>query len=331
MGWSEAQLTLGAALASYVLCRALIPTLRRLFLVEPTARSSHLTATPQGGGLLVVGIALVSAMTLLGGRNAAAAAPFGAAALGLLALGCADDIWNLSPKFRLFFQGVAVAVFLIETPSEWRNAIPMAPTALIFVLLMFATLWFINLTNFMDGLDLMTVAEFVPAFGASGLLLPSDGASQIVRVVCLATGGALIGFAGVNKPTARLFLGDSGSLPIGLIGAVAILALNHEHGAATALLPFLYYIADSTLTLARRALKGEKVWRAHRTHFYQMATTNGLSTKQVIARVVVCNVTLCSLAIVTAFASLAGQIAVFLFGVLTVALLLHNLARPRTQ
>ena len=114
---------------------------------------------------------------------------------------------------------------------------------------------------------------------AGGLVLAGWlGALPSYAVICaLALLGAVIGFAPFNRPVARLFLGDVGSLPIGLVvGWLLALMANKGHLAAALLLP-LYYLMDATITLFRRLSRKEKVWQAHRTHFYQRATDNGFS------------------------------------------------------
>src|SRR5207302_5451012 len=111
--------------------------------------------------------------------------------------------------------------------------------------------------------------------------------------------GAILGFAPFNRPVARLFLGDVGSLPVGLLLAwlLMLLALNGQFAAAL-LLPF-YYLADATLTLARRLLAGERVWQAHRTHFYQRATDGGFTVSEIVSRVFAANIVLALLAFVS--------------------------------
>ena len=101
-------------------------------------------------------------------------------------------------------------------PDELRVA-PFLPWWAERVLLVIGGVWFVNLVNFMDGLDWMTVAEVVPVSAALALMgalgaLPPQG-----LVAALALGGAMIGFAYFNRPVAVLFLGDVGSLPIGLM------------------------------------------------------------------------------------------------------------------
>ena len=160
--------------------------------------------------------------------------------------------------------------------------------------------WFVNLVNFMDGLDWITVAEMVPV---TALRRPRSGSSGIcpslVALVAAALCGALLGFAPFNKPVARLFLGDVGSLPIGLLVGWMLLQLAGTGALAAAILLPLYYLMDATITLLRRLARGEKVWEAHRSHFYQKATDNGFSALEVSAHVFGLNLALAGLAAVT--------------------------------
>jgi UDP-N-acetylmuramyl pentapeptide phosphotransferase/UDP-N-acetylglucosamine-1-phosphate transferase len=117
--------------------------------------------------------------------------------------------------------------------------------------------------------------------------------------IALAMLGSLIGFAPFNRHVARLFLGDVGSLPIGaLVGWLMIVLATAGHPTAALILP-MYYLADATVTLVRRYLRGENISQAHRGHFYQIATTRGFSVPEVTLRVLLLNVWLGVLAVVT--------------------------------
>ena len=149
-------------------------------------------------------------------------------------------------------------------------------------------------------------------------------------VVALALCGGLIGFAPFNKPVARIFLGDVGSLPIGLLFAwLLLLVAGHGHLVAALVLP-LYYLADATLTLGRRAVRGEKVWQAHRTHFYQRATDRGWKVPNIVAHVFGVNAVLVVLAAVSVLwpSPLGAAIALF-DGAAVVAWLLYRFSTPR--
>jgi UDP-N-acetylmuramyl pentapeptide phosphotransferase/UDP-N-acetylglucosamine-1-phosphate transferase len=305
-------LPLWAALAALVVAAAvtsaaivlLRPVLLRVALARPNARSSHTQPTPQGGGIAVVGVTLaimIVAFAVLDAQSGIATtqvAAVVAATLLLAVMGFADDIRSIGAVLRLLLQIVGVGLVIYTLPDDLRLA-PMLPWWFERALLLLAGVWFVNLVNFMDGLDWMTVAEVVPVTaglalaGAFGLLPP------VATLVAFALAGAMIGFAPFNRPVASLFLGDVGSVPIGLILAwLLFLLAAGGHLAAAVLLP-LYYLADATITLGRRLARGERVWDAHRTHFYQRATDNGLSVRAIVGRVVAVNLGLIVLAAAT--------------------------------
>jgi len=143
------------------------------------------------------------------------------------------------------------------------------------------------------------VAEVVPITGAIVLLGLLNIISALPALIGFALLGAILGFAPFNKPVAKLFLGDVGSLSIGFLLAWLLLRLAASgHLAAAIILP-LYYLADATLTLGRRVIAGEPVWQAHRSHFYQRALDRRFTVSEVVARVFVVNLALVALAVMT--------------------------------
>jgi UDP-N-acetylmuramyl pentapeptide phosphotransferase/UDP-N-acetylglucosamine-1-phosphate transferase len=320
---------IGAALLSAGLIVVLKPLLVRYALARPNARSSHKVPTPQGGGIAVVGAALlVSAAVLLALDSPLTSfLVVAAAAIGLALVGAIDDIRPLPAIFRLLFQIVAVAAIVLA--SGVRILPETVPLTMEQALLIFGGVWFVNLVNFMDGLDWITVAEMAPitAFIAVLWLLGFPPAPAIVAAsLC----GALIGFAPFNRPVARLFLGDVGSLPIGLLVGWMLLHLAGTGGLAAALLLPLYYLMDATITLLRRLARHEKVWEAHRSHFYQKATDNGFSALEVSGHVFGLNLVLAGLAAMTlVWPSGTVQVAALVLGVILVSLVLRRFSTPR--
>ena len=292
-----------AALSAFI-CVGLIvvlrPFLQRYALAKPNARSSHVKPTPQGGGIAVLAATVLATgfgLLILGAPAAPLTGAF-TTALVMACIGAADDIHPLGVVPRLVLQAAAVAALLYSLPDELR-VLPLLPWWPERILLFFGGLWFVNLVNFMDGIDWMTVAEIVPIMAGLATLGYLGAFAPVGVAVALALGGAMLGFAYFNRPTARLFLGDVGSLPIGLItGWLLVLLASDGHLAAALLLP-LYYLADATLTLVRRLAKGEKVWQAHRTHYYQRATDRGFTVTAIVTRVFVVNLALAALAVAT--------------------------------
>jgi UDP-N-acetylmuramyl pentapeptide phosphotransferase/UDP-N-acetylglucosamine-1-phosphate transferase len=176
----------------------------------------------------------------------------------------------------------------------------------------------------------MTVAEMLPMTAALAGFAFFGQAPSDVLPIALALAGALLGFAPFNRPVARLFLGDVGSLPIGLIIGWCLIELaSRQHFAAAVLLP-LYYLADATITLFRRLANGERFWDAHRSHFYQRATDNGFSVRQVVTDVFLLNVILAGLAMASiAIGSTRVDVTVLILGALSVMAVLVRFSRPR--
>ena len=251
-----------------------------------------------------------------------------ASALLLAAVGVADDIHPLDAIPRLFLQALAVGAVLTALPIELR-ALPVAPWWIERLLLFIGAIWFVNLVNFMDGIDWMTVVELVPATLTLALFSFTGAVPWTAGLAALALCGAIIGFAPFNRPVAQLFLGDVGSLPIGLLfGWQLILLAGNGYLAAATLIP-LYYLADATITLLRRLAQGENVTQAHRSHFYQRAIDNGLSVYQIVGRVFALNVALGALATATlVIQSRTIHVFVILVGSGLVTLILWNFWYP---
>lgn len=324
-----------AMAATAALIRLLFPLMRRHALARPNARSSHTTPTPQGGGIAVIIatlVTLVGAASWAGGGALAGDPGFLAviAATVLLAvLGLIDDIRPIAAGARLVVQALAVGLVIATLPGDLR-AVPALPLLMERAALALALLWFVNLVNFMDGIDWMSVAEMVPLTAGLAILATLGALPPPGGLAALALCGAMLGFAPFNRPVARLFLGDVGSLPIGLLaGWLLVLLAGRGHLAAALLLP-LYYLADATLTLLRRIIQGERPWEAHRTHFYQRACANGFSVGEVVGRVFLTNFALVALALLTVLRPglLADGVALAA-GCLLVGLMLVRFARKR--
>jgi UDP-N-acetylmuramyl pentapeptide phosphotransferase/UDP-N-acetylglucosamine-1-phosphate transferase len=321
----------GAALICSGLILALRPLLVRYALARPNARSSHREPTPQGGGIAVIAamtIVLASAAIIV---PSLVEAPHQLAiALGCVivlgVIGATDDIKPLEPLPRLLLQAIAAVIILGVLPPD-LHVVSILPWWLERAILFIGLLWFVNLVNFMDGIDWMTVAEVVPVTAALSLFGLLGALPHSATLISLALCGAMIGFAPFNRPVARLFLGDVGSLPIGLILGWLLILLADRHLAAALLLP-LYYVADATITLVRRFVRGERVTQAHRTHFYQRATDRGLSVYQIVTRVFLVNIALAGLAMLAVLTESALIQAILLaLGCVIVAALLWSFGR----
>lgn len=317
--------------ANYATLFALSYLRRRDYKDHPTDRSSHVTPTLKGGGLAIVPVILivwaVIAWEPTGWAGRETVPGMGwviLATLGLAAISWLDDLQNVPQLIRLIAHAVAIAVVLGLVPMPGPFFQGLLPPVLDKLAAGIIWLWFVNLFNFMDGIDGISVIESLTiGLGIFATFWFVDIGEAIVlysiALVC-ATGM----FLRWNWHPAKLFLGDVGSVPLGfLLGWLLLWLAALGHWAPAIILP-AYYFADATITLLRRAAKGEAVWQAHRQHFYQQAAAAGLDHAQVSGRIAVANIALIALAATAAFGwpllSIAGAAVV-------VVLLLAVLAR----
>ncbi|MGJ5205658.1 glycosyl transferase [Bradyrhizobium sp. HKCCYLR20261] len=321
------------ALLAAVMCAVLIvllrPLLQRYALARPNARSSHKIPTPQGAGIAVIGATLVVGGAFASVMGFAPLLMLFIAVPMLALVGLVDDVRPIPVLPRFVLQGLAVALVIFTAPDDLR-LFPI-PLAVERMLLLIAGLWFVNLVNFMDGLDLMTVSEAVPITATLVMFGLSGSLPWPATAIAAALAGAMLGFAPFNRPVAKVFLGDVGSLPIGLLLGWGLLHLAWQGYVAAALLLPLYYLVDATLTLLRRMARREPFWAAHRTHFYQQATDNGFTVARVVGEVFLLNLWLAALAGASVvLQSMAADAALLLAGLAAVAFVLRRFSQPRS-
>jgi UDP-N-acetylmuramyl pentapeptide phosphotransferase/UDP-N-acetylglucosamine-1-phosphate transferase len=338
MTYSEPYLSFAAAILAVLLSsavtRAIRPLMLRHALAQPNARSSHRIPTPQGAGIAVIAATLIAAfavMTFAGASVMKIPAIVFAATLFIAAVGLADDVHSIPVLPRLLLQAAAVAAIVFTAPENLR-IVETLPLWLERGLVLLAGLWFVNLVNFMDGLDLMTAAEAVPISAAIALLGWLDEVPASTTIVAAALCGALLGFTPFNRPVAKIFLGDVGSLPIGLLLGWCLLQLAWHQALIAALLLPLYYLADATITLFRRIARREPFWAAHRSHYYQRATDNGFTVPRVVGEVFLLNLVLALLALISTRTDATGaNLALLAIGAAAVVLLLYRFSRSRAS
>jgi UDP-N-acetylmuramyl pentapeptide phosphotransferase/UDP-N-acetylglucosamine-1-phosphate transferase len=268
--------------------RLVLPWLGARALDRPNERSSHTVPTPRGGGIVVVAVLVPALWAIELGTGAPPwrVAVLTAAIAALAAVSWLDDRKGADIRLRLGLQLVAVigglAVLGVGGLAE-RAGLPLW---LVGPVLALAWMWFINLYNFMDGIDGISGVESASiGIGLVAVGVVTLGAVAGQALAGLALAGAAIGFLIWNWHPARVFLGDVGSVPLGyIVGALLIQSVVAGHWAPALILP-LYYFADATWILIGRALAGEKPWQAHKTHFYQRAHQGGLSHAQVSAAI----------------------------------------------
>ncbi len=245
----------------------------------------------------------------------------------LAAVSWVDDLRGLSPGIRLLAQLIAVTIGIFVLPEGHNRLEAWLGPTLYFAGLGALWIWWSNLFNFMDGIDGLAASE-AAAVGGGLLLFAAIGVGEDPAAALRAAGlfGAAIGFLWWNWSPARIFLGDVGSVPLGYLSGFLLLGLAARGHWKIALILPLYFLADATITFLRRLLRGERVWQAHRQHFYQQAVRDGLGHSAVVKRVIVADLLL----IGCGWAAENGGGGIVLGGALAiVAVLLLALARGR--
>jgi UDP-N-acetylmuramyl pentapeptide phosphotransferase/UDP-N-acetylglucosamine-1-phosphate transferase len=328
-------IAVAAAVLVYGLIALAIGWLDRHAKAELTTRSSHAKPTPQGGGVIVVPVALAVAgiAFAIGGTVPAGgilyAITIGVLVLALTIVGFVDDMRDLGVAPRLVAQLIAVAIAVALLPAELRVFPPSVPIWIERLILIGCGLWFVNLVNFMDGIDLISVVETVAVTLGIALLAAFGIIPAAYGYAAVALLGAMIGFSFWNAPPARLFLGDAGSIPIGLLLAMLLINVAGTNAWAAAVILPLYYLADASVTLLRRLLRGERVWQAHREHFYQQATRSGFTVTGVVGRIAVLDALLIALAVGSAMHSAAWAGVALVIASAAVGLTLRAFAKGR--
>lgn len=267
--------------------------LLRLRLLDlPEARRSHAAPTPRGGG-----VAIVAALTLswlLWPQLYPAGWQIMALVLMMAAVGWLEDRHVLPPGPRLALQVAATAGLIalvggIESVAVFGH--PISAVWLWSLLGGIAVVWLINLYNFMDGSDGLAAGQGVWAgLVSAGLFQLADQGE--LALLAMAAAGAWGGFLVWNRPPARIFMGDSGSLPLGaLVGAMAVFgAVSGAISIWTSFMISSLFVVDATATLVARFRRGERWYTAHRQHAYQRLLDLGFSHGRVLGGYMLVNV-----------------------------------------
>lgn len=297
----------------------------RFLAARMNARSNHTTVARQiGGGALIpatVATLLIFAPDLE--INTHLAISLSCASLLLWIIGGLDDRYELSEIIRLGSQFLAAGLVVYGLGQDFRLLPGILPNWLEIILIVFALVTAINVTNFMDGLDLMTSAGIGLPLAGIGILAVLGLAGMESGGIAVIAAGGILGFTLFNRPPATIFLGDSGSLPLGLIMGTALLLLARETHISVALILPLYYVLDAGTTIIMRLSQGENILKAHSKHAYQVAKRSGWSVPKVICHVALLNLILIVCAIVLlVFDHIITQVAFLLVAIVATLILL---------
>lgn len=256
-------------------------------LDQPNERSLHAVPTPRTGGIAIC------AALMAGWVAFATIAPSGSipeqiliGAVIVAAVSILDDLYGLSQMLRLLVQ-FGAALILVQggfaLHGDLAPGLALSPGLVTIAVTVVMTIWLINLYNFMDGMDGFAGGMAVIGFGTLAILGWCQDDSLFAGSA-LAVSAAAAGFLWFNFPPSRIFMGDSGSTTLGFLAAAFTVWGSRCDVAPVwlSLVVFSPFVVDATVTLIGRALSGEPVWRAHRSHFYQRLVQLGWGHRRTV-------------------------------------------------
>ncbi|MEN0037534.1 MAG: glycosyltransferase family 4 protein [Cellvibrio sp.] len=260
-------------LSSLILCRLIIVLLGRRLLDTPNSRSSHTSPTPRGGGIALAASSVIATIAAWKFGYISSPAlfwfliPGGIVAL----LGIADDLFSLGVGIRLIVQivlaGLGIAFIGVTTELS------LAAKGLTVLILILFLVWMTNLYNFMDGINGLAALEAISVCIGMGLIYSIEDTNRESLCLMIIISASALGFLYWNFPKAKIFMGDSGSLFLGIsFGLLAIKNVGENNNLVAAWLIMLgVFIVDASYTLFVRLITKQAFHQAHRTHAYQIA------------------------------------------------------------
>lgn len=234
----------------------------RFFHDIPNERSLHSTPVPRIGGIALMAGVLSGWALLLHSLSWWVVLPV----VGLFALSLLDDMRSLSAGIRLIGHFLAALIALSGADMSLLWFIP----ALLFIV------WMTNLYNFMDGSDGLAGGMALFGFGCYGAGAWMGG-HEAFALLNISVASAALGFLFFNFHPARVFMGDAGSIPLGFLAAIFGIS-GWKQGFWPLWFPLLVFspfVVDATVTLFKRAMRGERLSQAHRSHYYQRLVQMG--------------------------------------------------------
>lgn len=295
--------------------------LKKIGLVDkPNKRSNHKKIVARGGGIAVIGT-FVLVFSIMTYQYLSFLWPVLVSGIFLALISFIDDIKPLHPILRLLSQIIACGFILIQPHQPLFG--DFFPAWLDSAIVVFLWVWFINLYNFMDGIDGITCSETISI--CVGICLISIFASfpPEIGVISFLLALCCIGFMPFNWHPAKIFLGDVGSVPLGFfIGWMLLVLAMYGYWQAAIILP-IYYLADSGITLFKRILNREKIWEAHSKHFYQIAVRAGLKHSTVVLIISAFNLIFVALALASSMHNSYALIYLIIASILSFILLYY--------
>ena len=294
-----------ATICSFLLTRLLVYVMPKFGIVDiPGARRVHLRKTPRGGGLAFVLIfsVLLPMFEYMIWSSFSSSIELLQIVLPISLVSFWDDVSHVMVTLRLLVHVLCsclAIIWLVHPSTILHYEIPMSLDLAIGA---FALLTFLNVYNFLDGIDGITVSESMHLSCTILLLcvLRYDIIPNVDMIIITATIilGWSVGFIYFNWQPAKIFLGDVGSVSLGFLLGICLLTIASASAKlfAACVIAALYYVADGGMTILIRLVKGERIWEPHLQHFFQKAVQGGKSHRFVVRSIVKCNIVLMLLA-----------------------------------
>ncbi|MDR0329846.1 MAG: UDP-phosphate alpha-N-acetylglucosaminyltransferase [Rickettsia sp.] len=322
-------------IATSFLTWLLISSLPSFGVVDiPDPRRVHSRITPRGGGLAIVIVVIIAliAYEYFSTKTLIHSIKIVPLLLIISTISFLDDLISIPIFVRLIFHIICstIAIFLFLFPVVlFHHELPLY---IDFVLSIIGLIIFLNIYNFLDGIDGISGAESIHLSITILILcyLKSDIIINInfiivLNIIILACS---IGFLIFNWHPAKIFLGDVGSISLGFLLGLCLLLISASsvHLFVASSIASLYYLADGGLTILIRLVNKEKIWQPHLKHFFQKAVRNGKSHKEVVSRIIICNILLMVLSIISLYFPLLSIIFAILVVMVTIINFAHETA-----
>ena len=328
----------------YSALKKIIPFLHKNSLLDhPSSRSNHEQSTPKGGGIILIPAIITSISLYFFIENTINTkwVVFLLSIFFLFLLSLVDDIKSLPAILRLILHALCVIVSVYYMRDDIISFINNTDSiiklnlndSLLFYLLasfiIFSWLWLINLFNFMDGMDGLTALQMIFLALTVNIISLMNYFDKDFQFLGLVIFSAFLAFFRHNKPSAKIFLGDSGSIPSGYIAGFVLIESFFKQGPFFSILIILmYFILDSTITLFFRSIKNNNLLTAHSDHFYQKMIRKGYSHHYVLRKILFLFIFL----ILLSFISLEYHLISFALALLgTILSLIYFSVRPTNE
>lgn len=285
-------IALACAVLAFFETKFSIKLIKRMGVYDkPNKRSNHKEPTPRGGGIAIIDGIVISFLliSIFLTKEIWDIWPVLLVGFVLAVVSFVDDLKNISISYRLLAQIAAVAVGTYTLTQDGLLFQGMFHPLLDSIIIAVIWLWFVNLYNFMDGIDMISSAQSIAISIGIFIIALMENIPFEFGYYGLAIAAVCAGFLYWNITPAKVFMGDVGSISLGyFLGWLLLKLAILGYWQVSVILP-LYYFADSSITITKRLLRGEKIWEAHSKHYYQQAVMSGRSHLNVVKSISVVN------------------------------------------